>query len=651
MNDVRVLRSLPGICFAFSLAFFFAHVASGQETEFLRGDVNGDGVVTVSDSQGIYNYAVLGGDPPQCLKAADANDDGEVDISDISHIADSTIHLRLIPCPPFPDKGLDPTPDFLTCESYGGGSPLEDPEALIEIEVEPVNTEAADQDAYSSLRVLVSSSRRVTGVQLELAAGGLFASHDGLVAYRYIDLRPTNAAGRQRQHRFLYGILFGQYFDDGVGPGSDIPILELHPCLEEGVPAGEYPLEVLSAEIIDGETGRAIRPRTSVVGSFVLEQPVPVELGCPPNGGSDLTFNCKYSPWDPPPEPAPPGVDFLRGDFNADGRLSISDSLALRRYIFHGGQPFSCEESGDVDASGELDVTDVVRGLNALFLGGPSPAAPFPDVGPGSATDPLGCEAYEVQAPVVSSDVIDIGEAIAAPGQIVEIPVLITNEVEIEAVQLLLAYDDSLLEPLGMSFTGSYFEAVEDAASFRAVQSIEAGILAVGFIPELIEDDHAIPPGEGRLVFSILARVSEDAVPGTVIDLIPTNGPDGQGIGIARMRNELTYRGGARFLSNLPETLPGHLQIVGDLAVFVRGDSNSDGAVNISDATHTLGYLFTGEATIDCEDAADSNDDGTVNISDPIATLGYLFLGVGFLPPPSSSPGVDPTGDELGCRE
>jgi hypothetical protein len=407
---------------------------------------------------------------------------------------------------------------------------------------------------------------------------------------------------------------------------------------------------VLFAEIIDGDTGRAIRPRTTVVGSFVLDEAVPVDLGCSPDGGSDLTFNCKYSPWDPPPEPAPPGVDFLRGDFNADGRLSISDPLALRRYIFHGGPLFPCEEAGDFDASGQLDITDVVRGLNFLLLGGAPPAAPYPEVGPGSAEDPLGCEAYEVEPPAASTDVIDIGEAIAAPGQVVEIPVLITNEVEIEAVQLLLAYDDSLLEPEGISFTGSYYEAVHGAAPFRSASPIEPGILAVGFIPELVEDQHAIPPGAGQLVFSILARVSPDAEPGTVIDLIPTNGPDGQGIGTARMRNELTHAGEARFIATLPETLPGRLQIVGDLAIFVRGDANDDGAVNISDPVHTLGHLFAGDASLDCEDAADANDDGEVNISDPIATLGRLFLGDGFLPPPSRSPGVDPTRDELGCR-
>src|SRR5206468_2709298 len=146
-------------------------------------------------------------------------------------------------------------------------------------------------------------------------------------------------------------------------------------------------------------------------------------------------------------------------------------------------------------------------------------------------------------------------------------------------------------------------------------------------------------------ILNILAAVSTSALPGTVIDLVPTDGPERDGIGAARMRNELTYRGGARFLSILPQTAPGRLQIVGDLAIFLRGDSNVDGAVDLSDAVYTLGYLFSEGAILRCEDAADANDDGRVDISDPIATLGNLFLGTDGIPPPTGAPGRDETPD------
>ncbi|MCZ6792592.1 MAG: MG2 domain-containing protein [Planctomycetota bacterium] len=86
--------------------------------------------------------------------------------------------------------------------------------------------------------------------------------------------------------------------------------------------------------------------------------------------------------------------------------------------------------------------------------------------------------------------------------------------------------------------------------------------------------------------------------------------------------------------------------------LFVRGDGNVDGTVDLSDAVTTLNYLFVGEgaATLRCRDAADANDDGTINITDPIYLLQFLFLGG---PPPAAphtAPGVDPTEDDLDCR-
>ena len=84
--------------------------------------------------------------------------------------------------------------------------------------------------------------------------------------------------------------------------------------------------------------------------------------------------------------------------------------------------------------------------------------------------------------------------------------------------------------------------------------------------------------------------------------------------------------------------------------LFLRGDANGDGQVDISDAIRTLGWLFTGGETPPCLDAADTNDDSQVDISDPIAVLSFLFTG-GVEPakPGPHVPGVDPTDDTLSC--
>ena len=84
---------------------------------------------------------------------------------------------------------------------------------------------------------------------------------------------------------------------------------------------------------------------------------------------------------------------------------------------------------------------------------------------------------------------------------------------------------------------------------------------------------------------------------------------------------------------------------------FIRGDSNDDGVLNVSDAVFTLSFLFIGDEQPECLAANDTNDDGTLNITDVIRTLNFLFLGGTNAPPaPFPDPGADPTRD-LGCRE
>jgi len=83
---------------------------------------------------------------------------------------------------------------------------------------------------------------------------------------------------------------------------------------------------------------------------------------------------------------------------------------------------------------------------------------------------------------------------------------------------------------------------------------------------------------------------------------------------------------------------------------FLRGDSNGDGIVDISDAVNILSFLFLGSGRMLCKDAADVNDDGILDISDAITTLGFLFLGNPLkIFEPDSIRGLDPTPDSLDC--
>ena len=88
-------------------------------------------------------------------------------------------------------------------------------------------------------------------------------------------------------------------------------------------------------------------------------------------------------------------------------------------------------------------------------------------------------------------------------------------------------------------------------------------------------------------------------------------------------------------------------------SVFMRGNADGQGALNITDGIFILNFLFLGGPEPSCLDAADTDDNGSLNISDAVAVFNFLFLGGA--EPPAPGPidcGPDPTTeDELNCAE
>ncbi|MDE0960639.1 MAG: alpha/beta hydrolase-fold protein [Planctomycetota bacterium] len=60
------------------------------------------------------------------------------------------------------------------------------------------------------------------------------------------------------------------------------------------------------------------------------------------------------------------------------------------------------------------------------------------------------------------------------------------------------------------------------------------------------------------------------------------------------------------------------------LSEFMRGDTNGDQALDLSDVVLLLVHLFS-NGTIDCREAANCNSDASLDVSDGIYLLGYLF--------------------------
>ena len=85
-----------------------------------------------------------------------------------------------------------------------------------------------------------------------------------------------------------------------------------------------------------------------------------------------------------------------------------------------------------------------------------------------------------------------------------------------------------------------------------------------------------------------------------------------------------------------------------DGGVYRRGDTNTDGNANLSDASFLLNFLFLGGPPPDCMATADVNGDGGGNLSDASFLLNFLFLGGPTPPDPFAECGTVPPDQECG---
>jgi hypothetical protein len=79
--------------------------------------------------------------------------------------------------------------------------------------------------------------------------------------------------------------------------------------------------------------------------------------------------------------------NFIRGDYNGDGRVDASDAVNLLAVLFQRGEAGTCAAAGDTNSDARVDVSDAVFTLSYLFRSGPSPAMPHPTCGPGLPGD------------------------------------------------------------------------------------------------------------------------------------------------------------------------------------------------------------------------------------------------------------------------
>jgi hypothetical protein len=88
---------------------------------------------------------------------------------------------------------------------------------------------------------------------------------------------------------------------------------------------------------------------------------------------------------------------FRRGDMNASGQVDISDAISTFGYLFLGDGDPLCLSATDSNGDGAVDISDGLNTLNYLFSGEAEIPAPGPQAcGEPPAEDPsVGCEEYD----------------------------------------------------------------------------------------------------------------------------------------------------------------------------------------------------------------------------------------------------------------
>lgn len=75
--------------------------------------------------------------------------------------------------------------------------------------------------------------------------------------------------------------------------------------------------------------------------------------------------------------PALAQQEFIRGDANGDGSVSVTDAVYLAQYLFAKGPlPQPTVDSGDANCSGRVNMIDAIYLINYTLRGGPEPRCP-----------------------------------------------------------------------------------------------------------------------------------------------------------------------------------------------------------------------------------------------------------------------------------
>ncbi|MBI4603495.1 MAG: VCBS repeat-containing protein [Planctomycetes bacterium] len=161
-----------------AIAIILVSPAAVLGTSFVRGDANVDGMVDLSDAVTVLGVLFLGtpGTVP-CQDALDADDSsGQLEITDAVYLLQFLFSGGSPPPAPYPDCGLDPTADGVTCYGYPPcAARLFAPPTSYRAGDGPVALAQGDLDGDGALDLAVADSPRGAASILLGRGDGTFA--------------------------------------------------------------------------------------------------------------------------------------------------------------------------------------------------------------------------------------------------------------------------------------------------------------------------------------------------------------------------------------------------------------------------------------------------------------------------------------------
>jgi hypothetical protein len=230
---------------------------------------------------------------------------------------------------------------------------------------------------------------------------------------------------------------------------------------------------------------------------------------------------------------------------------------------------------------------------------------------------------------------LSIPDVEASPGATVQLMIYADGPTAYQGFSLSVRYPSVDFEVTSLDVKDTIIEAID--ADFVSTHIFpNDGIFVLGVLVD------ASPPFDGALVPVVGSPLAVGRVTGRVLLMEEGNIPFQFAVGLLPPFSDTVFA--VDNLTVAPSVLQdGNVIVSGHAGVpgFIRGDTNLDGMIDVSDPITILNARFFDGEMLKCEAAADANCDTSIDLSDTVFLFYYLFL-YGQRPlPPQGTPGPD----------